>query len=122
MKSTRILLVGLPRLLEEIVSDAVAQASDLTLAGTTADASELAEQAAASGAAVVVFGSTDESLIASALERQPHLAVFAVSADARSSSLYVLRPQRTLVGDLSPASFVAAIRAAAEPATSWWAR
>jgi hypothetical protein len=121
MTPTRILLVGLPRLLEEIVSDALAQAPDLTITATLPDAEALALEPP--GADVVVLGTDSSGVIAAALERQPRLAVLAVSDDARSSSLYVLRPERTRIGDLSPASLVAAIRAAAEPpAADWWAR
>lgn len=122
MEHTRILLVGLPRLLEEIVSDALSRAPQLTLAGTASSTDSLADQAAAARADVVVLGSEDEALIAATLERQPRLAVLAVSEDARSSSLYVLRPERTRIGDVSPASFVAAIAAAADGTAEWWAR
>jgi hypothetical protein len=121
MTPTRILLVGLPRLLEEIVSDALAQAPDLMVTATLPDAEALALDPPA--ADVVVVGTDSPGLIATTLERQPRLAILAVSDDARSSSLYVLRPERTRIGDLSPGSLVAAIRAAAEPpAADWWAR
>jgi chemotaxis response regulator CheB len=122
MTPTRILLVGLPRLLEEIVSDALAQAPDMSLAGTLEDAQELIAQAATTPADVVVLGTDDPQLIASALMQQPHLKVLAVTEDARSSSLYVLRPERTRIGDLSAASLVTAIRDAARPVATWWAR
>ena len=121
MTPTRILLVGLPRLLEEIVSDAIARAPDLTVTAKLPDAEALAHDPPATD--IVVLGTECSRLIAATLERQPRSAVLAVSDDARSSSLYVLRPERTRVGDLSPGSLVAAIRAAAEPpAADWWAR
>jgi hypothetical protein len=122
MTPTRILLVGLPRLLEEIVSDALAQAPDLMVTATLPDAQALAMDLPA--ADVVVIGTESSGLIAATLERQPRLAVLAVSEDARSSSLYVLHPERTdRVGYLSRGSLVAAIRAAAEPpAPDWWVR
>jgi hypothetical protein len=121
MTPTRILLVGLPRLLEEIVSDAIAQAPDLTVTAKLPDVEALACDPPATD--VVVLGTESSELIAATLERQPRLAVLAVSDDARSSSLYVLRPERTRVGDLSPERLVAAIRAAAEPpAVDWWPR
>jgi len=121
MKPTRILLVALPRLLEEIVSEALSEAPDLAVVGLLRDAGSLTREASLQ-ADVVVLGGDDPALAASALERQPHLAVLAVSEDARGSSLYVLRPERTLIGDLSPQSLVATVRAAAEPVATWWAR
>jgi len=121
MTRTRILLVGLPRLLEEIVSDAIAQAPDLTVTAKLPDAAALAHDPPATD--VVVLGTASSGLIAATLERHPRVAVLAVSDDARSSSLYVLRPECTRVGDLSPEGLVGAIRAAAEPpAADWWAR
>jgi chemotaxis response regulator CheB len=122
LEPTRILLVGLPRLLEEIVSEALAHESDLALAGVVRTPDELATEVVRTDADVVVLGRDDPRLIASVLEQRPRLAVFAVSEDARNSSLYALRPERVRMGDLSPGSFVAAVRAAAKPVATWWAR
>jgi hypothetical protein len=109
-------------LLEEIIAEALAQAPDMALAGRLADAQELVREAASTPADVVVLGTDDPQLIASALEQQPHLKVLAVSEDARGSSLYVLRPERTRIGDLSAGRLVATIRAVAEPVATWWVR
>jgi DNA-binding NarL/FixJ family response regulator len=124
LEHTRILLAGLPTLLEEIVTDilAEAEADDLELVGVV-HGSSVARKAERLRADVVIVGGDDPSIVATLLEQQPRLKVLAVAADARRSWLYALRPERIQLGCLSAESLVAAVRRAAEPETNvWWSR
>ncbi len=125
MERTRILLVGLPSLLEEIVTDILtaSAADDLELAGVVRRPSGLARKAERLRADVVIMGGEDPAIVASLLEQQPRLKVLAVAADARDSWLYALRPERVQIGRLSAKRLVAAVRRAAKPgAPAWWSR
>jgi DNA-binding NarL/FixJ family response regulator len=120
---TRILLAGLPRLLQEIVTDALKGEEEVEVVGVVDLAEDLARTARSTEATVVILGDDDPSVVVSLLERQPRLGVLAVGADARESWLYALRPERVRLGDLSPRSLVSAVRDAAQPgAQEWWSR
>jgi hypothetical protein len=109
----RVILAGLPRLLEEIVAAAVAAEDDLVLTGSVGDARGLSNTAV--DADVLITGENDPAAVLALLDRQPRLKVLAVAHDGESSWLYELRPVLVPMGHLSPASLVAAVRALTEP-------
>jgi DNA-binding NarL/FixJ family response regulator len=124
LERTRILLAGLPTLLEEIVTDilAGAEAEGLELVGV-AHGSSLARKVERLRADVVIVGGNDPSIVATLLEQHPRLKVLAVAADASRSWLYELKPERVQLGCLSAERLVAAVRPPAERAAqSWWSR
>jgi hypothetical protein len=123
LERTRILLVRLPRLLEEIVRDVLASEDDLELAGATHSTTGLADEAERRGAEVLIVGGDDAGCVRSLLRQKPWLKVIAVAGDERSARLYLLRPERVRVGPLSPESLTAAVRrGAAVGRHSWWSR
>jgi hypothetical protein len=125
LERTRILLVSLPTLLEEIVTDILTapEAGGLELAGVIRKPIELADAAELDRADVVIVGGGDPTIVAELLEQQPRLKVLAVMADARESWLYALRPERVQIGPLSAGRLVSAVRRALEPEPDeWWRR
>jgi len=124
LERTRILLAGLPSLLEEIVTDilATAEADDLEVLSATRSSTGLAKKVERLRADVVIVGGHDPTVVAELLEQQPRVKVLAVTADARTSWLYALRPERVQIGCLSADSLVAAVRRARETNASWWSR
>jgi hypothetical protein len=125
LKRTRILLAGLPNLLEEIVTDilAAAEADGLELIGVARRSAGLGRKVGRLRADVVIIGGDDPSLVAELLEQRPRLKVLSVAADARDSWLYALRSERVHLGGLSADSLVAAVRrSAGAEAHEWWSR
>jgi DNA-binding NarL/FixJ family response regulator len=124
LERTRILLAGLPTLLEEIVIDILAgtEADDLELVGV-AHGSSVARKVERLRPDVVIVGGDNRAMVATLLERHPRLKVLAVATDARDSWLYALRPERVQLGCLSAESLVAAVRPPTErEAHVWWRR
>ena len=98
----RILLVGLPRLLRELVEAALEAQPDMSVVGEAEDASELAETVERAGATAVI--AAEEALDeARALELVGSLRIEIVtlSADGRAA-VYECLPQRRDVGAVDP--------------------
>ena len=122
MASTRILLVALPRMLEEIVTHILSQRG-LEVAGTVRKVDGLPRKVARARPDVVVLGEDDPPLAAALLEQSPRLKVLTVAEEGQDSWLYGLNPERTRLGALSPARLVRAVQRAARPpraASGWW--
>ncbi len=124
MTPTRILLVALPRMLEEIVSYALSAKSDIEIAGTARKIDGLAREVARTRPDVVVLGGDHPDLAAELLEQSPRLKVLAVANEGEDSWLYGLSPERTRLGALSPTRLAWAVQhAVASRGTSpWWNR
>jgi DNA-binding NarL/FixJ family response regulator len=123
LASTRILLVALPRMLEEIVAHVLSQRG-LEVAGSVRKVDGLPKKVAKARPDVVVLGEDDPPLAAALLEQSPRLKVLAVAEEGQDSWLYGLNPERTRLGALSPSRLVRAVQRAVQPcATSaWWNR
>jgi hypothetical protein len=113
---TRILLIGLPRLLAEIVTELVGREPDLALVGAVELTPGVVSNADRLDADVAILGSHDESLIASLVTERPRLKILALAGDSHEAWLYSLGRERTPLGELSPEGLVAAVRRAAKPA------
>ena len=122
MEPTRIFLVGLPRLREEIVTHLLEPEPDLALVGTQRSPAGLARKVKRSRADVVLIGQDDPTLIAELLCRCPRVAVLAVQEEAGETALYALRPERVLVGRLTPQQLAGTLRQAALTNSAWWER
>jgi DNA-binding NarL/FixJ family response regulator len=112
LRRTRILLADLPRLLREIVTEALEAQSDMEVVASVADFETLAQTIEQSRAEVIVIGHDDPEVAAGLLERCPPLAVIAVTGDAKESQYYELRPHRVELGEISPSELVETIRQA----------
>ena len=124
MAPTRILLIALPRMLEEIVSDALRSERGMEIAGTARNVDGLSTMVARARPDIVVLGGDDPTLAAELLELSPRLKVLAVADEGQDSWLYGLRPERTRLGGLSPTRLAWAVQHAAAPhgASVWWDR
>jgi AmiR/NasT family two-component response regulator len=112
----RIFLGDMPRLVRDLIEQAVAEAPDLSVVAVRADDVDLARAAEDAGAELVIVAMDDDELPPSAqayLDRRARVAVIGVEVDDGSAVLYRLRPQRRPIGPVSPRELVDAIRAAA---------
>jgi hypothetical protein len=97
----RVLLVGLPRMLSEIVHELLASHSDIAIT----DAAERAD--------VVICAREHCDECRELLWVRPRLKVIAVSGEGREAELHELRPHERLLGNLAPERLLAVIRSAA---------
>jgi chemotaxis response regulator CheB len=122
LPSTRILVVALPRMLEEIVTDILRAQRGMEIAGTIRKVDGLTRKVARTRPDVVVIGGDDAPLAAALLEQSPRLKVLAVAEEGKDWWLYSLTAERTRLGSLSSATLVRAVERAVRPrpTTSWW--
>lgn len=117
MPRTRLLLVDLPRLLRDIVEDAVSLVEQIELVGAV-ESSFLRESGRTNGADFVVVGHDDPRLVGELLAAQPSMKVLAIIGDGVQSALYELRPHRIPLGELSPERLVEVITQSTAPAAA----
>jgi DNA-binding NarL/FixJ family response regulator len=110
---------GLPRMLQEIIKEILATRSDLGLIAEYPHRVPLVAAVEETSARLVI--AADEQLdpdeVCQVLERRPRTKILGVAGDARAAVLYELRPQKIRLGEVSPETLVAAIRAAAAECT-----
>jgi len=122
LASTRIVLVALPRILEEIVTDILRSQRNLEVAGTIRKVDGLPRKVARKRPDVVVLGGDDAPLAAALLEQSPRLKVLAVTEEDQTWWLYGLTAERTRLGALTSTRLVRAVQRAVRPraASAWW--
>jgi DNA-binding NarL/FixJ family response regulator len=114
LEQTRVVLIGMPRMLREIVREVVWAEPDLAVVGEFND-QDAARQAIDAERATVVITALEEAPhidFAHLLSEHPHLRVVSLSADGSESFLCELRPHEQMLGELSPQALVAVIRGA----------
>ena len=113
----KILLAGLPTLLEVIVVEVFEKEGDFEVRRAREPADVLANKQGDFKPDVVVVransGSTGAKIL-DLLESHPRVKVLTIQSDGREAELYELTPERHSLGALSPAGLVAAIRRAAD--------
>jgi DNA-binding NarL/FixJ family response regulator len=112
----RILLVELPRILRDIISDVVAQERDMEVVRVLETRDALLTAVQESPADVVILGLADTALPEVCDElvgAHPQMKVLAVAGDGRGVFLHELRPQTLSLGEVSPQGLIDAVRAAA---------
>jgi hypothetical protein len=111
-----ILLLEVPQLLRGILEHAIQQQSDCKLLkGEDRDFKVRAEGAAPPD--VVILGLTaaeDCSLVPALFARWPWARVMTVMSTGAGATVYELKPQRRLLGQMSPEDIVAVLRAVAQ--------
>ena len=114
MLRTRVLLIstGLPKMLGEIVSHALARYADVELVVATAPAGGLgtAVRDAEADVVVGVESQLPDGVVCALLDDFPRSRVFTVTTDARMAWLCERRPERIALGELSPERLAEAIR------------
>jgi hypothetical protein len=111
---TRVLLIstGLPKMLGEIVSHALARYADVELVVAAAAAGGL-QTAVRDAEADVVVGAESQlpgADVCALLDGFPRSRVFTLTSDARMAWLCELRPERVALGEVSPERLADAIR------------
>lgn len=117
LKRIRILMVKVPGILGEIITEVVADEPDMEIVGAVTDYNELLPAARATSADAVIIGLEDGELpdiCEKLLDERPRVVLLGVHGDGRHAFVYALRPGRVAIGDVSPADLVDGIRSAFE--------
>ena len=113
MDEIRILLVNIRGILGDVIKDMLRTCQDMTVVGESLDVADVQALVDRTGADVVVCH-LDDTATAEAANGlfAPHrrVKVIAVRDDGRRAVLWELRPQRSVLGDLSPGRLVDAVR------------
>ena len=121
MDTIRILLIGVPRLLGDIVRSA--PDDDFCVVGERAAMNGAVNAVDELTANVVVLGGDPSGLprgCGTLLDRRPRVKVMVIRADGRRATLFELRPNATPLVELSMDELVATIRAAVrDPDAAW---
>jgi hypothetical protein len=107
-----VVLVDLPEVLNDIVVAALSRGAGVRIAALLRDAGSLPAALAGQMADVaIVAGSADvlAEPVRELLCRRPRLRVLRIGGDGREAVLYELRPHGTPLGEMSPASLLAAV-------------
>ena len=117
MRDQRVLLVELPRVMRDIIRDAIGAEGGISLVGETTGDVDLASLVQATRADVVVIGLADARLPDAAkrlLTRHPAVRVLGVVNDGRDAVMYELRAHGEPLGEISPRALAAALRSTRE--------
>lgn len=123
MERIQILLVDMPRIVEEMIEQAVVAQPDMHVVGAVRDPDALVRAARETQPDFVIFGLPPEAEggfpdgCTELLEEQPRTKALGVAVEASNAYLYELRPERTPLGEVGPEEIVTAIRGAA--AAGW---
>jgi hypothetical protein len=106
LASTCIAFIDMPRMLREIVDEALSSRRGVKLVDESRDGDTLAGAVDRSGAAFLIVSadSVGPAEVCRLLQERPQVKVFAIADGGRDGCLYELRPNLVLVGELSPAS------------------
>ena len=105
METIRVVLTGLPQMLDEIIRQILASAPDIVVTDTPEETD------------VIVTAGDDRQLSAAErrlLQARPRVRLIIVGGSGRQSSLWAMRPQQTPLGELSASVLLAAIRGSEE--------
>jgi hypothetical protein len=112
LEQTRILLLGVPAMLAEVVQAIVSADERLLIVGTLDDAADLLEVSRRRRAHVVVVVMDGDELPAACrelLHARPRTLIVGLAEQGHAGVLWEMRPSRTLIGELSPATLRAAL-------------
>ena len=112
MKPIRVLLLGMPTMLRQIVRRIAEEAPELEVVAEMPDAELDSAEVLGAEPDVVITGAdrASQDAVTNLLCRRRAVRLLGISADARRVTLYELRPQRVPLGELAPATLVNAIR------------
>jgi hypothetical protein len=116
LQDIRIVVIGLPQILRDVITDIVADQPDMELVGDLPENADPAMIEDLGGTFVAVGAGPSGELpdvCKGLLERQAHgLRILGLSAEGRRGYLYELRPTEVAIGDVSPERLLNVIRAA----------
>lgn len=112
LKPIRVLLLGMPTMLRQIVRRIAEDAPGLDVVAELPDANLDSPEILIAEPDVVIMGADriSEDDVTNLLRQRHAIRILGISADARQVTLHELRPQRVPLGELAPAILVAAIR------------
>ncbi len=116
-----ILLGDMPRMLRDVVGNILGAEPDLRVVADGVEAGALVERVSRENADVVVLSTRSGSppaICDELLTKFPRLTVVALEERGHRASIYVMRPMRFRLSDISGSQLVTAIRRAARP-ESW---
>lgn len=108
----RIVFAQLPQMLRELLVKSLKKYPDLVLAGVAEDEGELRRLVEQRDIDVILVGVPDEELAVShfgLFNLDPRIRLVAIIDHGRSALLYELYPQRTVLGEGSPADLLRSI-------------
>ena len=107
LSKTCIAFIDMPRMLREIVDEALSTQRDVRLVDESSDGSLVAAvDRSGAGFLIVSSESIGPADVCRLLEERPKVKVFAIADGGRDGCLYELRPNLLLVGELSPENLV----------------
>jgi DNA-binding NarL/FixJ family response regulator len=114
LEHTRVVLIGMPLMLREIVREVVSAEPGLAIVGELDDhgAARLTIEAQRATVVITALEEAPQIDFGDLLSEHPHLRVLSLSADGSESFLCELRPHKQMLGELSPQALVAVIRGA----------
>ena len=113
MSRVRVMVAGMPRMLADIVRTIVASQDDLEFAGEADGIAGIARAAKGAEPDVVILGgarSVSKAEYDSLLYTWPRVRIVAIAPDGRHAAFHELRPHVTQLGEVSPATLIAALR------------
>jgi DNA-binding NarL/FixJ family response regulator len=112
VKQTRIAFVDLPRMLREILKNALLAHPDFSIVAEFTSDVSLTSAATRSSADLLIAGMSDASDedLDEVVNAYPRIKVLAIEAGGRWMFLYELHPRRITLGEVSPKQFVDIIR------------
>lgn len=112
MEQIRVVIVRMPRILEDVLYSILSRETDLDLATVPTLSDALSAPEILRVADVVLFSESASTGVDcdSVLHVYPHLRLVAISGDGRRAMLYQLRPNRAQLGLLSSQMLMKAIR------------
>jgi DNA-binding NarL/FixJ family response regulator len=114
----RILLVEMPHMLRDIIGSILGVEPDLSVVANDVEVGALVERVERDRPDVVVLCEDSASTLAMCeelLRRFPRLALVALEERGQRASIYMMRPTRIRVAEISRTQLVTAIRRAAGP-------
>ena len=111
VKPIRILLLGMPTMLRQILRQTAASVPGLIVVAELPDAELDSPDVIAAGADVVIAGAdrASEAAVTDLLCRPYPVQVLGISADGHDAVLYEMRPHRMLLEELSPTTLVSVL-------------
>jgi DNA-binding NarL/FixJ family response regulator len=102
-------------MLREVIKEILGRESDIHVVRELRDEAEVLSAAAEAEFDFVIIGVSDDALPSSCrdlLDRRPRVEVLGIESDGQRGYLHALRPYKRALGELSPATLLAAIRGA----------
>jgi hypothetical protein len=116
LQRIRIIVIGLPQILRDVITEIVADQPDMEVVGDLPDGANPATVEDLGGSFVAIRVGNDGELPdvgARLLERRARgFRILGLSSEGRTGFLYELRPTQIAIGEVTPERLLRAIRAA----------